>query len=106
VTKLHSTTTSLGIVDQESVPCGPETELGPNDILLVFTDGLVEAVAPNGEQFGASRATQFVSAVRDKSAREIVNGLMGAVGAFRQSLTQTDDITVAVIKWNDSSDLP
>jgi phosphoserine phosphatase RsbU/P len=45
VTKLQSTTTPLGVVDQETVSCGPETELGPSDILLVFTDGLVEAVA-------------------------------------------------------------
>jgi sigma-B regulation protein RsbU (phosphoserine phosphatase) len=106
VTKLQSTTTSLGIVDQESVPCGPETELSPNDILLVFTDGLVEAVAPNGEQFGASRATQFVTAVRDRSTREIVDGLIDAVREFRHSSPQTDDITVAVIKRNGGTRQP
>jgi phosphoserine phosphatase RsbU/P len=98
VTKLQSTTTSLGVVDQETVPYGPETQLGPNDILLVFTDGLVEAAAADGEQFGAGRAAQIVTAVRDKPAEEIVAGLMDAVREFRRSSTQTDDITVAVIK--------
>ncbi len=98
VTKLYSTTTSLGIVDQETTPSSPETQLGPNDILLVFTDGLVEAAAPDGEQFGPSRATQIATAVRGKPAKEIVSGLMDAVQEFRRSSTQTDDITVAVIK--------
>jgi phosphoserine phosphatase RsbU/P len=98
VTKLESTTTPLGLVDQETVPCGSETDLSPNDLLLVFTDGLTEAVGAGGEQFGAGRAVQIVTSVRDKSAREIVAGLMNAVREFHDSSTQTDDITVAVIK--------
>jgi phosphoserine phosphatase RsbU/P len=105
VTKLQTTTTPLGIVDQEMVPCGVETDFRPNEILLVFTDGLVEAVSADGEQFGAGRATRIVTAARDKSAREIVAGLMDAVRAFRQSSTSTDDITVAVIKRNGRSGL-
>jgi hypothetical protein len=98
VTKLDSTTTPLGLVDQETVPCGSETDLSPNDLLLVFTDGLTEAVGPGGEQFGAGRAVQIATSVRDKSAGEIVAGLMNAVREFRHSSTQTDDITVAVIR--------
>jgi sigma-B regulation protein RsbU (phosphoserine phosphatase) len=100
VTKLESTMSPLGLLDQSTVPCNPEAEFGPDGILLLFTDGLVEAVAANGEPFGLSRAIEFVLAVRDKSAREIVEGLMDAVRQFRHSSTQTDDITVAVIKRN------
>ena len=106
VTKLQSTTTPLGIVDQEMVPCGVETDFRPNEILLVFTDGLVEAVSANGEQFGAGRATRIVTAARDKSAREIVAGLMDAVRAFRHASTSTDDITVAVIKRKGRDEAP
>jgi serine phosphatase RsbU (regulator of sigma subunit) len=44
------------------------------------------------------RYLHLATAAHDKPAKEIVAGMMGAVRAFRRSSTQTDDITIAVIK--------
>jgi sigma-B regulation protein RsbU (phosphoserine phosphatase) len=67
-------------------------------LLLLLTDGIVEARAPDGKVFGRQRPVDIVRIYRQTTARQIVDNLYHAVRAFSQNLPQYDDITAAVIK--------
>lgn len=99
---LPSTDFPLGIVEDAQFPASCEIALDVGDIVLLVTDGIVEARSPDGTAFGAHRPMDLVRAYRHCSAKQIVNNLYHAVRAFSQGLPQYDDITATVIKVNSS----
>jgi sigma-B regulation protein RsbU (phosphoserine phosphatase) len=69
------------------------------DILVMYTDGVIEAVNEHEEQFGLKRLEEIVRAVNDKSAREIVAAVTGAVNDYSAEVGgPEDDLTVSVVK--------
>jgi sigma-B regulation protein RsbU (phosphoserine phosphatase) len=96
--RLCATGMPLGILPDNDYPAAPATRLGPAEVLLLLTDGVVEAESPEGEQFGDPRALAVVRANRQRSARAIVEVLHSAVREFAQNGPQLDDITLIVIK--------
>jgi PAS domain S-box-containing protein len=95
---LPSTNFPLGIFQDADFPASREIALRPGDILLLVTDGIVEARAPDGTVFGQQRPLDLVRVYRQVTARQIVDNLYHAVRAFSQDLPQYDDITATVIK--------
>jgi serine phosphatase RsbU (regulator of sigma subunit) len=95
---LHAGGPPLGLLDSVEISCGPALELKSGDLLLELTDGIMEAQAPNGEQFGIERTLRCVAEHRDKSAREIVDVLWHAVQNHCGNLPQADDVTAVVLK--------
>jgi PAS domain S-box-containing protein len=88
----------LGIVkDYEYSTLGPVT-LDPGDILVLLTDGILEAASPHDELFGSQRALDAVRQSREKTAMEIVEDLMSAVAAFSGAAEFDDDRTALVVK--------
>ncbi len=79
--------------------------LAPGDLLVVFTDGVVEAVNGDGEEFGERRLeTHFrvagagSTAVPGPSADDALAGLMAAVDGFVGAARQHDDITCLILR--------
>ena len=68
------------------------------DIAVLFTDGVVEAMSPAGEQFGLARALDVVRRCRTAPAREIVHTLFAAITVFTDDQPLADDVTVIVLK--------
>jgi sigma-B regulation protein RsbU (phosphoserine phosphatase) len=95
---LESTGPPLGVVPDGDFPIGPAITLQPGDLVLLLTDGVVEARAPDGAVFGFQRAIDIVRAYRRDTAAQIVYNLYHAVCAFSQNQPQEDDITAVVIK--------
>jgi phosphoserine phosphatase RsbU/P len=95
---LKSTGIPLGVFADAEFRCGAETALGPGDLVLLLTDGVAEARAPDGSAFGTERVLDLVRHCRAGSARQIVEELYLAVRAFSQGQPQFDDITATVIK--------
>ncbi len=95
---LESLSPLLGVLDEGTVCCGPETAFEPGDVLLLVTDGIIEAESRDGRQFGIERTLEIVSRNRDKTSREIVEILFQAVRKFRRRAPQKDDLTVVVLK--------
>lgn len=95
---LKCTSFPLGIVPEASFPEGNSVALTPGDMVLLLTDGVLEACSPKGNQFGPERALEVVRANRKESAREIAEKLYEAVRAYAQPGELVDDVTVAVIK--------
>jgi PAS domain S-box-containing protein len=95
---LPSTGFPLGILEETDFPSSAEIPLQPGDIVLLMTDGIVEARAPDGTVFGQQRPLDLVRVYSQATARQIVDNLYYAVRAFSHALPQYDDITVTVIK--------
>jgi sigma-B regulation protein RsbU (phosphoserine phosphatase) len=72
----------------------------PGEILLMYTDGLVERERPGapGEQFGIENVIALVQSLADKSAKEIVLALLEAVRDFGGGAPWADDVTIFVVR--------
>ncbi len=81
-----------------------EVTLAPGDVIALFTDGITEAASTEvpepaeEEQFGEERLLEIVQANRHKSAGEIKDAVMRSVADFTHGVSQSDDITLVVIK--------
>lgn len=70
----------------------------PGDVLLFYTDGLVEREEPNGEPFGKDRLISTVRELRDRSALEIVDEIFMRTYRFGAGEKWRDDATAVVVK--------
>ena len=66
-----------------------EFTLGPNDELLLYTDGVTEAMNAAGELYGEERLERYFS----QAGKDVVNGLFSDVADFAGGAEQSDDIT-------------
>ncbi|HYA18279.1 MAG TPA: SpoIIE family protein phosphatase [Bryobacteraceae bacterium] len=73
-------------------------QLEPGDLLVIYSDGVTEAVNAANEQFGVARLADIVAAQREKSAGEIVSTVNSAVETFTGGAPQSDDITLIVAR--------
>ena len=72
--------------------------MSPGDLLMLYTDGVTEAMNPNGEEFGRDRLAQAVKALTAHSAQEIIARVQKEVIEWTAGRGATDDITFFVIK--------
>ena len=72
--------------------------LANGDVLLLFTDGVTEAFAPDGDQYGETRLFDLVSSQRHRSAPEIKDAVLADVTRFTHPGIPHDDLTVVVVK--------
>ena len=70
----------------------------PGDTLVLFSDGVTEAVNPADEDFGEQRLADLVASLRDRSAQEIVQTIHAEVARFTQGAPAADYITVVVAR--------
>jgi sigma-B regulation protein RsbU (phosphoserine phosphatase) len=72
--------------------------LAPGDVLVIYSDGVTDAQAPSGEEFGLERLRQCVDQLAGETAQGICDGLLEAVSRFVEETPQYDDITVMVVR--------
>ncbi|MBD3347877.1 MAG: SpoIIE family protein phosphatase [Candidatus Eisenbacteria bacterium] len=75
-----------------------ETVLHPGDGLVLYTDGITEAMNPDGDMFGEDRLERVLALHRDASAREIEERVYDDVKRFTSGAAQADDLTMVVVK--------
>ncbi|MGE3173639.1 MAG: PP2C family protein-serine/threonine phosphatase [Planctomycetota bacterium] len=73
-------------------------ELQPGDCLLLYTDGVTEAVDAGDEMFGEERLCQVLARAAVGTARQVIDAVLAAVQDFRKPGERGDDITVVAIK--------
>ena len=96
-TTLDSTGPPLGVVSDMNYGGAPIAQLEQGDMIVLMTDGVIEAECIAGGPFGEQRAIDTVRVNSHKSAAEIVKSIRNELFAQCQT-TQDDDITVVVIK--------
>lgn len=75
-----------------------ETHLERDDVVVIYTDGVTEAVNAANEMFGDERLENLVKANRDLRAEQIQSCILDQVLAFTHGLPQSDDITLITLK--------
>jgi sigma-B regulation protein RsbU (phosphoserine phosphatase) len=73
--------------------------LGRDDLLVIFTDGVVEARNDRGEEYGESRLPALLKDARQSSAAETLARLMSSVDSFVGTAPRFDDITCLVARY-------
>ncbi|MDT8068624.1 MAG: PP2C family protein-serine/threonine phosphatase [Terriglobia bacterium] len=73
-------------------------DLGFGDLLLIFTDGLVEAVNERGDEYGEPRLLSVVPALRPYKAKDAITALMNELNRFTGMAHQHDDITCLLVR--------
>lgn len=74
-------------------------EVADGDLLLAFTDGLIEAERPDGEPFGLDRLAAALAAGRDLPLPELGAALVAAVEAFTGEVELSDDQTLLLVRF-------
>jgi sigma-B regulation protein RsbU (phosphoserine phosphatase) len=89
----------LGINPRAHFPTG-STTLAPGDLLVIFTDGVIEAVNDRDEEFGETRLLNILGAAPGESAAATLARLTSAVDAFVGTTRQHDDITWLILRMD------
>jgi sigma-B regulation protein RsbU (phosphoserine phosphatase) len=89
---------ALGAVEGHDYQAGV-VRLRPGDLLLMYTDGVVEARDAGGEEFHALRLESYLAGCGGASALEVVRGLLGKVEDFAGDTPQYDDVTALALRW-------
>ena len=75
-----------------------QVALKPGDQLVVFSDGISEAVNNAEEEFGEARISELAAANRDASAAGLIEKIMRSVDTHAGGRSQMDDMTMVVVK--------
>jgi sigma-B regulation protein RsbU (phosphoserine phosphatase) len=75
-----------------------QVSLVPGALLVLFSDGISEASAPEGEQYGERRLVEFVSKHRDLGAADLQGSIFQDVEAWTGGGERDDDQTLMVVK--------
>ena len=73
-------------------------QLRPGDIILLYTDGAVEALNFNDERFGRPRLADSLRKYADQPADLLVKNILWDLRRFRGLADRTDDLTLVAIK--------
>jgi len=97
VTWLAGTGMPLG-VEEESVYTQNVIQLNSGDFIVLYTDGITEAIDADDNQFGMERLEQVLLDNQGKTSSQIVAALERAIDQFTGDSAPFDDITVLIAR--------
>jgi sigma-B regulation protein RsbU (phosphoserine phosphatase) len=77
-----------------------EIHLAPGDLIVLYTDGITEAMDADEQLFGEARLQEAIMSKKGGSAQEILDAIIAATLDFIGDTPQADDLTLFVIKRN------
>jgi phosphoserine phosphatase RsbU/P len=89
---------ALGLVEQTLYASG-RMVLGPGEALLLYTDGVTEAMDSRERLYSEQRLAEFLASNRGSSPRQIVGDLARDVRSFAGAAPQSDDITALALRY-------
>jgi len=88
----------IGIWRDNPTTCLMPIVLNPNDMMLLYTDGIDEAINANNEMFGVERIEKFISENAHLSAQELSDKFVEELQKFVGDTPMRDDYTLLVLK--------
>ena len=70
----------------------------PGDLIVFFSDGIVDAVNAVGDMFGDERLTKLLESQHHPTARSTVDAILQAVSDFQSGTAHFDDETIVVLR--------
>jgi len=74
--------------------------LEPGDLVILFSDGVTEAMNPAMDEFTDDRLLDCAIKHRGQTPQEVLDALLADVHEFCAGATQSDDITVVMVRYN------
>ena len=90
-----------GIVLSIMEPFPYEEDVVPiraGDVLVIYSDGIPEAMNTQQEQFGEERLSQVIYENRSLSAMELIDKIVASAKTHAGAMPQSDDMTLIVVK--------
>jgi phosphoserine phosphatase RsbU/P len=98
IRRLETGGTVLGLFD--TAPFEEDTvSLSAGDFILAFSDGVTEAMNPAGDEFGDDRLLACVRQHATDGPQAAVDAVLADVRAFCGDATQSDDMTVVLVRY-------
>src|SRR5688572_11845227 len=91
----------LGLIEG-AVYVEERTNLNPGDTLVVYTDGVTEAMDLEARLFSGERIREALRFSGSRSSADVLGALLASVRAFVGDAPQSDDITVMVVQYGDA----
>jgi phosphoserine phosphatase RsbU/P len=80
-----------------------EVSVRGGDLLVLFTDGVSEAMNSAGQEYGEDRLEAMLSRVGDRDARSLLEAIHRDIQAHASGAAQSDDITMMIVRFLASS---
>jgi serine phosphatase RsbU (regulator of sigma subunit) len=96
IEKLETGGLPLGIFEDADYALG-DVAFAAGDSLLLYSDGVTEAINSTGEEFGETRLEQVWTEHGASRPAEAIDRLAGALADFRGLALQNDDITIVAV---------
>lgn len=93
---------ALGVAENATFQSATE-RLRPGEVLLLYTDGVTEAMNAGDTEFGEQRLHQLLRDVGPVVTRDVVTRIVAAVRTFAGSAPQSDDITCLALRRRTSA---
>ena len=77
--------------------------LTDDDLLVIFTDGVTEAMNPSVELYSEERLERLLSSRDSRPAKEMIDSIFSEVNQFASGAEQSDDITVLAVQYHGAS---
>jgi serine phosphatase RsbU (regulator of sigma subunit) len=89
----------LGIDSANEYPPRPAAQLAADDLLFLYTDGIVEAGSEGSVgQFGIERTLDLLRAYRKETPDQVLDAIYGDARGFSAGCDQADDMTAILVK--------
>jgi len=99
IDRLESTDVMLGVPGFENSKFSiGESRWEPGDLLVLFSDGIHEAVSADDEEFGEERLERVILDAKDEDAKDVRDRILDAVAQHSRGVAPNDDVTVVVAK--------
>jgi sigma-B regulation protein RsbU (phosphoserine phosphatase) len=80
-------------------------KLEPDDTLVLFSDGVTEAMDPDEQLYGVPRLLEALSGTLDAPLEQIQSSILESVQTFARGTRQADDLTLLVVRYRSARTL-
>src|SRR5215469_10173091 len=88
----------VGLFADQEFAC-TKTQFSPGDSLVLYTDGVTEALGADGSEYGAERLGEFLRSANGRGSAELVKACVDDLLSFRASSRKLDDQALMVLKF-------
>jgi serine phosphatase RsbU (regulator of sigma subunit) len=88
----------VGLIAEATFEASTAT-LRPGDTMVLFSDGVTEAMDPEEQMYGVSRLKEVLSGRHDEPLEELQSTVLRSVETFARGASQADDITVLFVRY-------
>jgi sigma-B regulation protein RsbU (phosphoserine phosphatase) len=95
---LHGPGVALGIISEYNYETNRKEELKEGQVIVLGTDGIWEALNPEGKMFGKESIRSLIRENSDAEANVLLDVIIDSLDKFRDGFNLQDDVTLVVVK--------